>query len=152
MRAAAPLPVSVVCDDEAVASWARAAGAAVIWRPRRGLNPAVQDAVATLHDDGFSRVVIAHADLPLARDLSWLAGGTGVTIVPDRREQGTNVLSVPTGRDFTFAYGVGSLARHRAEAARLGLAVDVVRDELLGWDVDLPDDLEGLERALESPA
>jgi 2-phospho-L-lactate guanylyltransferase len=150
VRAASPLPVAVVCDDEVVADWARAAGATVIWRPQRGLNPAVQDAFAVLGADGFTRVIVAHADLPLARDLSWLAEGRGVTIVPDRREDGTNVLSVPTGSGFTFAYGAGSFARHREEAARVGLALDVVRDPQLGWDVDLPDDLDGLERALES--
>jgi 2-phospho-L-lactate guanylyltransferase (CobY/MobA/RfbA family) len=85
--------------------------------------------------------VVAHADLPLATDLAWLADVDGVTLVPDRHGDGTNVASVPTGRGFTFAYGPASCSLHEAEAHRLGLAVQVVPDERLGWDVDRPEDL-----------
>ena len=58
--------MAVVCDDEAVAAWATDHDATVLWRPGRGLNPAVQEAVAALGDAGYARVVVAHADLPLA--------------------------------------------------------------------------------------
>ena len=87
-------------------------------------------------------MVVAHADLPLATDLSWVAGQDGVTLVPDRHGDGTNVAGVPTGSGFTFAYGAGSCALHEAEARRLGLAVRVVPDARLGWDVDRPEDLD----------
>jgi 2-phospho-L-lactate guanylyltransferase len=144
LRAAGALPVAVVCDDGAVAAWASGHGARVIWRPGRGLNGAVTDGVAALAAAGVAVAVVAHADLPHARDLTWLAapGAAGrVTLVPDRRDDGTNVIVVPTGAGFTFAYGPGSLARHRAEAERLGLPVRVEREPRLGWDVDVPDDL-----------
>ena len=65
----------------------------------------------------------------------------GVTIVPDRRGDGTNVLALPTAAPFVFAYGTGSARRHQAEAERLGLPVRVVPDDALGWDIDTPDDL-----------
>ena len=55
------------------------------------------------------------------------------------------MLAVPTGAGFRFAYGPGSAAAHRAEAARLGVAVDEVVDEALGWDVDVPGDLDDLD-------
>jgi 2-phospho-L-lactate guanylyltransferase len=89
--------------------------------------------------------VVAHGDLPLARDLAALAQRGGpqvVTLVPDRHGDGTNVVVLPAGCGFRFAYGPGSFARHRAEAARLGLAVEVVHDPHLGWDVDHPADLD----------
>ena len=70
--------------------------------------------------------------------------------MPDRREDGTNVLVVPAACGFEFAYGPGSFARHVAEAERLGLAVRAVRDSRLGWDVDLPEDLEGLDQPCSS--
>ena len=66
-------------------------------------------------------MIVAHADLPLAADLAWLADTDGVTLVPDRHRDGTNVLCVPAGAGFTPAYGAGSFRAHRAEAARLGL-------------------------------
>jgi 2-phospho-L-lactate guanylyltransferase len=142
VRAAGALPVSVVCDDPAVAEWATAQGAGVIWRPRRGLNGAVTDGVDALAEAGHGRAIVAHADLPHALDLSWLASSSGVTIVPDRREDGTNVIVVPTGAGFTFRYGAGSFAAHVDEARRLGLALHVQREPRLAWDVDVPDDLD----------
>jgi 2-phospho-L-lactate/phosphoenolpyruvate guanylyltransferase len=144
LAAAAPLPVAVVCDDRAVADWAADHGAEVLWRPGRGLDQAVADGVTALREAGRRRVVVAHADLPLATELGWVAGFPGVTIVPDRRDDGTNVVSIPTGADFRFAYGAGSFRRHAGETRRLGLGLRVVRDAALGWDVDVPDDLAAL--------
>ena len=86
-------------------------------------------------------MIVAHADLPLARDLAWVGGFLGVTLVPDRRDNGTNAVCVPVGAGFTFSYGPGSFARHAAEAHRLGLALRVVRGTALAADLDLPADL-----------
>jgi 2-phospho-L-lactate/phosphoenolpyruvate guanylyltransferase len=141
LLAADPLPVVVVCDDEAVRSWARRSGARVVWCPGRGLNGAVADGVAALRADGVAHAIVAHADLPLATSLAWLADFPGVSLVPDRRFDGTNVVAVPTGSGFRFSYGASSFGRHRAEAARLDLPVRIVQDPHLGWDVDLPGDL-----------
>jgi 2-phospho-L-lactate/phosphoenolpyruvate guanylyltransferase len=141
LGAAAPLPVVVVCDDEDVRSWAESAGARVLSCPGRGLNGAVCDGVAALRDGGIDRAIVAHADLPLATRLDWLADFAGVSLVPDRRFDGTNVLAVPTDAGFVFSYGAGSFRRHRAEAARLDLPARIVHDPDLGWDVDLPADL-----------
>ncbi len=64
-----------------------------------------------------------------------------MVLVPDRRDDGTNVACLPSAAGFRFAYGAGSFGRHRAEAARLGLPLRIERDAALGWDVDVPDDL-----------
>jgi 2-phospho-L-lactate guanylyltransferase len=147
LRAAASLPVAVVCDDPSVAAWARRQGALVVWEPGRGLNGAVEAGVGRLAAAGVERVVVAHADLPFAHDLATLAAGPGVTLVPDRREDGTNVLSLPARAPFRFSYGPGSFARHGAEARRLGLPVTVVRDAHLAFDVDVPADLAGMDKS-----
>ena len=141
LAAADPLPAVVVCDDDEVRAWAQRAGARVVWCPGRGLNGAVADGVAALRADGVAMAVVAHADLPLATRLDWVAEFPGVTLVPDRRLDGTNVLAVPTEAGFRFAYGAGSFARHRAEAQARGLPARIVRDDRLAWDVDLPGDL-----------
>ena len=56
-----------------------------------------------------------------------------------------NVLGLPVGCGFEFAYGEGSFDRHLAEAQRLseaaGLEVTVLQDQNLAWDVDEPADL-----------
>lgn len=147
VAAAKPLPVFVVCDDDEVRRWAEGVGAEVLWRPGLGLDAAVTDGVATLGRAAFTRVIVAHADLPHATALAWTATFAGVTLVPDRRDDGTNVVCVPTRAGFRFSYGPGSFRRHGAEARRLGLALRVVREPRLGWDVDLPTDLQGVPRA-----
>src|SRR5690606_32360512 len=113
-RAARPLPVHVVCDDDEVRAWAQRQGAEVVWTPGLGLNGAVAAGVAHLAQRGIQQAVVVHADLPLATDLAWLADFDGATLVPDRHGDGTNAACVPTGVGFTFAYGAVSFARHRA--------------------------------------
>jgi 2-phospho-L-lactate guanylyltransferase len=142
LRAAAPLPVTVVCDDPHVASWAEGAGVQVLWTAELGLNGAVGKGVAHLAAEGFGRVVVAHADLLFATPGS--LGGLpqdGVVLVPDRHEDGTNVASVPADAPFAWSYGPGSFLRHRQAAIDLGLEPTIVRDRDLGWDVDTPADL-----------
>lgn len=141
VRSAAGLPAAVVCDDTEVAQWARSLGALVIWEPGRGLNGAVQEGVRRLGLMGVESVVVAAGDLPLATDLRWVTEFDGITLVPDRHRDGTNVICVPVGAGFTFSYGPGSFSRHLAEANRLGTPLRVVHSSPLAWDVDLPEDL-----------
>jgi len=152
LEAARPLPVAVVCDDTEVADWARDHHALVVWEPECGLNRAVEAGVDRLAAEGARRVVVAHADLALARDLGWVGAFADITLVPDSRDDGTNVACVPVGTGFTFSYGPGSFARHGAEARRLGLALRVVREPRLGRDVDLPSDLAMARGETKEPA
>lgn len=141
LAAAHGMPRAVVCDDEEVADWALGQGVLVIWQPERGLNRAVEAGVEHLGGLGAVRVVVAHADLPLAGHLGRIGRFVGVTVVPDRHGKGTNVLAVPTEAGFPFSYGPGSFLRHIAEAHRLGLTVRVVREPGLMHDIDVPRDL-----------
>ena len=141
LAAAAPEPCAVVCDDTEVADWARARGALVVWEPGRGLNGAVEEGVGRLAGMGAQRVTVAHADLPQAEGLARLPDFDGVLLVPDRREDGTNVAVVPAESGFRFSYGPGSFRRHLAECQRLALAVRVLRWPALAFDVDVPADL-----------
>ena len=139
--AASPLPVAVVCDDSQVAEWARLRGALVIWEPGRGLNGAVEAGVAHLRAGGVEQVTVAHADLPRATELASVGDAAGITLVPDRFGNGTNVIAVPCASGFRFSYGPGSFARHRAEAERVGLPVHVLDRPDLAWDIDEPGDV-----------
>ncbi len=149
IAAAGAMPVMVVTDDPGVATWADRQGAQMLWRPAQGLNDAVAHGVARLATEGVERVIVAHADLPFATDLGLADGFDGVTVVPDRHGDGNNVLSVPTRAGFRFAYGPGSFHRHVDETERLGLALRVLDEPTLAWDVDTADDLtdDMLDRA-----
>lgn len=155
VAAAGPLPVAVVSAAPEVRTWARSLGVAVLDDPG-GLDAAAAAGVAWAGGAGFIRVVVAHADLPLATDLAPLVADGScpvVTAVPCHRDDGTPVLSLPTSAGgFAFAYGPGSFRRHAAAARAAGLAFRVLRDARLGWDVDTADDLAGLPLPLPAPA
>ena len=140
LDAAAPLPVYVVTSDEEVVAFASDNGAKVV-ADGGSLNAAADAGRAAVAADGFAMVIVAHADLADPTPFAWVADFDGVTLVPDRHGGGSNVMALPTRADFTFAYGEGSRARHEAEARARGLALRVVDDASLGWDVDEPSDL-----------
>jgi 2-phospho-L-lactate guanylyltransferase len=150
--AAAPMPVTIVSSAPEVTTWATARGLTVIDDPG-SLDAAAAAGVASVAAAGLVRAVIAHADLPHARSLHPLAVDGDrrvVVVVPCHREDGTNVLSIPVGEPFRFAYGPGSFARHVAEAERLGLEIRVLRAPDLVVDIDIADDLHHLDSACTS--
>jgi 2-phospho-L-lactate guanylyltransferase len=145
--AAGSMTVVVVSSAPEVRAWAAERGIVVIDDPG-GLVAAADAGRAPLAALGCSRAVVAHGDLPHARDLAPLARDLSqpvVALVPCHRDDGTNVLSVPVDAPFRFAYGPASFRRHTAEARRLGLGVRVVRAADLAVDVDSPDDLAHVE-------
>lgn len=144
--ASAPRPVVVVSEDDEVSRFAVELGAEVWASEARDLNQAVQGAYEGLAGR-YERLLIVHGDLRQPEGLGGLEPGPGVTIVTDHRGEGTNVLVVPTGLDFRFAYGPGSRLRHEDEARRLGLACRVVTDSPWRFDVDEPADLSAADHA-----
>ena len=95
--AAAPLPVTVTCDDNEVETWARSRGVDVVRPDRPGLNHAVEFGVAVLAERGVDTVVVAHADLPRATRLDHCAAFDGITLVPDRHHAVSYThLTLPT--------------------------------------------------------
>lgn len=152
VHAAAPMPVVVVSSDPDVRAWANRLALEVLDDPG-SLDDAAAAGLHHLRAHGCRRVVVAHADLPRANDLTRLtrdAARPVIAVVPCHRDDGSPVLSVPTAHNFRFAYGPGSFRRHTAEARRLGLGVRVLRDPNLAFDVDVPDDLVALEASLQA--
>jgi 2-phospho-L-lactate guanylyltransferase len=141
VHAAGPLPVFVACDDTDVASWAESVGATVLWRPSVGLNAAVQGGIEALASAGIEHAIIAHSDLPTPAPLTQVVMTGGIVLVPDSRDDGTNVMSVPTHCGFQPSYGSKSFRRHLCHALDLGVPVRVMRDPRLALDIDTPADL-----------
>lgn len=148
--AAGEWPVYVVTNDDDVARWARTTGARIVTDAGSGLDAAVDAGRRAAVADGAAHVVVAHGDLPLARRLNHVVVAGAVTLVPDRRRDGTNVLAVPAGCPFTTSYGPGSFERHREGAERAGLDVRVIDDPDLALDLDTVDDLAELASRPES--
>jgi 2-phospho-L-lactate guanylyltransferase len=140
-----PLPAAVACDDPEVARFAEARGALVVWTPGLGLNGAVAAGVDELSARGASHVTIVHADLAVAVDVGSLEAFDGVTIAPDRRRTGTNLLRVPTPMPIEPSFGRDSFRRHVAACELLGVPTWILERDDLALDIDEPDDLRALE-------
>ena len=109
-NSARPLPLYVVCDDEEVAHFADTRACTVLWKPGLGLNAAVQAAIDDLALLGHDHAVVSHGDLPRSKDMATLIEPDTITLVPDLRSDGTNVISLPLGTlplgaGFEFSYG-----------------------------------------------
>ncbi len=141
VAAAHDLDVFIIHDDADVAAWAQDRGATALRPPTLGLNEAVSFGRDHIRDAGYTKAIVAHADLPRAQDLRVCVTGHPVAIVPDRHGDGTNVLCVDTSLDFTFAYGPGSFVNHQQIARDLGIEPHIVDAPDLAWDVDHPDDI-----------
>jgi 2-phospho-L-lactate guanylyltransferase len=144
LAAASPLPVCVACDDHGVADFAEEHGALVCWTPGLGLNGAVEAGVSSLAERGAAYVTVVHGDLPTASGIGALEHFDGVTIAPDRRRTGTNLLRVPTESGFMMRFGRDSLRSHLAECEQRGLEVWILDRDDLAFDVDEPEDLARL--------
>jgi 2-phospho-L-lactate guanylyltransferase len=102
---------------------------------------------------GAERVVLVPGDCPAldARELGALLTRPGaVVIVPDRHGSGTNALLLTPPTAIAPSFGAGSFARHAALARAAGVEVKVCELPSLSLDVDTPDDLAALRRALET--
>ena len=145
VAACGSLPVVVVSSAAEVHVWAEVRGITIVADEGAGLDAAAHAGAQWFREREFDRVVVAHADLPRARPGAFepfAAVDAGeVLIVPSHRDDGTPVLSIPLHPPFPFAYGIGSAHRHEQIAFDLGLAVRLVIDEELAYDVDLPEDL-----------
>ena len=140
LRNCAPRHVVVVSESADVSRFAEEHDAEVWHSTASSLNEAVQGAYEGL-SDRFERLLIVHGDLRTPGGLGSFDPAAGITIVTDHHGLGTNVLALPTGLDFHFAYGIDSASLHVREAERLGVEVTLIEDSPWRFDVDEPSDL-----------
>jgi 2-phospho-L-lactate guanylyltransferase len=110
------------------------------------MNTALREAQRELRQrDGGLPALIVPIDLPLATADAVAAISrvrADVGIVPDRRDEGTNLLylSEVAFERLPLAFGTDSFRKHCDAADARGLSLAVVRDWRLTFDVDRPDD------------
>ena len=140
LRSAAPRDVFVVCESDDIALFAERHHVGVGRSGATSLNEAVQGAYEGLSEH-YDQLIVVHGDLSQPAGLGQFEPSPGVTIVSDHHRRGTNVLVVPAGLSFHFAYGPNSAERHQREARRLDVSWRVIHDSPWGFDVDEPEDL-----------
>jgi 2-phospho-L-lactate guanylyltransferase len=137
----APRHTIVLAESDEIADFASQQHCEVLRSDASGLNDAVQRAYGALQSR-FERIIIVHGDLRHPEGLGGFDPGAGITVVTDHHGLGTNVMALPTGLDFHFAYGANSAILHQREAERVGCALTVVTDSPWRFDVDEPHDLD----------
>jgi 2-phospho-L-lactate guanylyltransferase len=134
--------VWVVASDQSILDQAATFGARPLVDRAVGLNPALDLARAAATAAGADGLLVVPADVPLisVSDVQSLIrsvrSGADVTIAGDTSGQGTNALALRLPSPLRFRFGVGSFARHCADAERLGLQVATYESPTLALDVD----------------
>ena len=142
----------VVSRDPAVAALAQRYGARLIVEPEcRGQTAAVTAAAAILAGEGAAGVIAVPGDVPLATPaeiervlaahLASPSVSPSMTIVPDRKERGSNCIACSPPGALPFRFGEDSFSRHLDAARRRGVFCRVLRLTGLGLDIDRPADL-----------
>jgi 2-phospho-L-lactate guanylyltransferase len=153
-RVAALERVVVVSGDRVAQRIAGGYGASVVEDDERGHNTAARRGIEVLLQDGIERALLVPGDCPLLSpaDIETLLehriGERSVLIVPDRHGTGTNALLLTPPDALAPSFGPDSRRRHLADANANGVPAEVVELESLALDIDTPDDLEALNRAL----
>jgi 2-phospho-L-lactate guanylyltransferase len=139
---------TVVTAESTIAERARGFGFTVLTDPPAwGLNAAVGAGLAMLPPKVDS--VVVHADLPLFRAAEFddvarlhLSGiGQRMTLVTDRRGDGTNLRFLSGGAAIPPLYGPASAWRHRDAAFAESVPWIAVRSQPLSLDCDTPSDI-----------
>ena len=144
----------VVTPDAAVLHAAEAAGATGLRQDGAGLNAGLAQGRAWARAAGAGAILIVLGALPfLGRDdvtaLLALADRPHVAVfAPDRHGTGTNALLLRPPEALPFAFGVGSLARHRAAARERDLLTRSYESPGTALDLDTPADLAELDTIL----
>ncbi|QYK45663.1 MAG: 2-phospho-L-lactate guanylyltransferase [Xanthobacteraceae bacterium] len=138
--------VFLVSADVAAGQIAKGTGVKTYGKEWPDLNSALfgirEELIKTAHWD---QIIVLPIDLPLATKATIQSAAeetAEITIVPDRRERGTNVLAIrgQTLLEFPFAYGEGSFAKHLQTAAEHGWSLSTRRIPALAFDIDEPED------------
>lgn len=138
----------VITADPRVTALAQRYGAEVLPETQPGsLNRAAAQGLAHAARMDAARVLVLPSDLPClsAQDVERVletAQDCELVLCGDRVERGTNALLLPATAVFRFQYGPQSFARHRREAARLGLSWRTVATPGLQFDLDTAADWE----------
>ena len=154
--------VHLVSPDPVLAAVTRGAAVPVTVHRQigEGLNDGIRLGVAAALAAGATSLLVLPGDLPdlttealdelvMAADAGLAAAGGGplVAIAPSDARSGTNALLLRPPDVLAPAFGSDSFEAHLRAAESADASVQVVSSEILGFDLDTPEDLERLDPA-----
>jgi len=154
--------IHIVSPDPVLGVATRQAGVEVSVHRQEGegLNEGIRLGVSAACVEDAASVLVLPGDLPLldvgaldelllAADACLVAasGGPVMAIAPADAGGGTNALLLHPPEVIAPSFGPSSFEAHLRAAESAEVAVQVVRDPILGYDLDTPEDLERLDPA-----
>ena len=142
--------VAVLSCDTDVIDLARALDVRILPDTGMCVNATVAEAARLLSTEGCETMLVVPADVPLAtpaefnRILGSQKTESPVTLVPDQRGTGTNVLACSPPTAIAPCFGQRSLIRHQEAARGAGFTASILELPGLGLDIDIPDDVLAL--------
>ena len=147
----------VVTREPRITGLATQAGAEVVPdAAEAGQSAAATQGIGRAVELGAGRILLVPGDCPaldpleleglLSRAAS--PGNASVTVVPDRHGTGTNALLIAPPDALAPSFGPGSFERHRRDALRTGVTLEVARPASLLLDIDTAEDLAALRDRL----
>jgi len=143
--------VLVVGTDPALSAICTAHDAERVADNDEGHTAAVVCALNALRRRSAGAALVISADIPaasteeiealLAAHAADAARGPAMTLVPDRRTDGTNAIACSPPDCIPYAFGLGSLQRHLAAARARGVIARTLALPGIALDLDEPDDL-----------
>jgi 2-phospho-L-lactate/phosphoenolpyruvate guanylyltransferase len=149
--------VLAVAGGAEAASAAKAMGAEILLEPRQeGQNVAARRGIDHAVASGAEAVLLLSSDLPLVtpESVSELLAAAGamqepvVVAVPAVGRGGTNALYLRPPGAVGLHFGDDSLANFRHESETRGVGFAIHLSEAMALDLDEPDDLDRLRRAV----
>jgi 2-phospho-L-lactate guanylyltransferase len=145
--------VLVVSRDSSALALARDLGARTVQEDGApSLNTALRRATVVAQVYASRGVLVVPADLPLLSvdDVTTLlqraVDPPVVVIAPDRHHRGTNALLLSPADLIQYDFGGNSFHRHCEQARKAGARLEIVELPTLGLDLDVPEDLEMVQR------
>jgi 2-phospho-L-lactate guanylyltransferase len=120
--------------------------------PGAGQNAALEHARAAMRRWNPSALLVLSGDLPLLAprdvlEMGRLGAEQGTVVLgPDRHGIGTNALLLHPPELIPFRFGPDSYHEHTREALARGLRIEVYRGRGIAFDLDLPEDLDLIQR------
>ena len=142
--------ILVVSNELRARYAAERAGGLFLFDEESGVSQAIAKASTWLKNHGQRSFMMLPSDIPLitSSEIDLLIGkqtGTvGVTLAPDRRQEGTNGLIVAPTDAIPFCFGLDSFSKHVNAARSVGIEPQIVRSDGLSLDIDNPVDLQNL--------
>ncbi len=144
----------VISRDSAVLDLASEYGAKTVQESQiSDINYALNQATEAVKTFKATQVLVLPADLPyinhdeIVRLIERSGNPPEIIIASDHKQNGTNALLVNPLGILEYDFGLNSFVKHKKQAERKKIHIDVFDSDIFNFDLDLPEDLISMKES-----